>query len=127
MLPEAVVARNHCGDRLTHTSTGHYDVCVWTFAKGADELTVEQWTDGEAVIVTLTRADETGTETRQAYEFPDERAAEEFHTNFEPTLLKFGWSFVGYLPERRTHDDRRQRVRPSERRRWWTDGVLLLE
>ena len=35
---------------------------IWTFAKGGDELTVEQWFEGATVVVTLTRSYETGDE-----------------------------------------------------------------
>ena len=100
---------------------------VWTFAKGGDELIVEQWIEGEGVAVALTRADETGAETVHSYEFADETAADEFHAKLDKALMEFGWSFVGYLPQRRSQEDRRQRLRSSERRRWWTDGAIILD
>ena len=104
------------------------DLHIWTFAKGADELTIEQWLEGETVVVALTRSGEKNeAETVHAYEFPDESAAEEFHAGLDSSLLEFGWSFVGHLPERRMGQDRRQNVRRSDRRRWWTDGVLILD
>lgn len=100
---------------------------MWTFAKGGDELTVEQWVEGEAVVVTLTRSYETGAETTQVYDFPNEQAAEQFHANLDVSLLQFGWVFVGHLPNRRGHLDRRHLIRDSDRRRWWTDGGTFLE
>jgi hypothetical protein len=100
---------------------------IWTFAKGGDELTVEQWVEGERVVVTLTRSNETGAETTQGCDFPNERAAEHFHANLDASLLQFGWVFVGHLPNRRGHRDRRHLVRKSDRRRWWTDGWTFLE
>jgi hypothetical protein len=109
------------------TDSSHYEVPTWTFAKGGDELTVEQWLDGDSVAVALTRAYETGAETVHSYAFADQSSADQFHANLDKALLEFGWSFVGYLPQRRSHEDRRQRLRSSERRRWWTDGALLLE
>ena len=114
-------------DRAGETVSESFDVRVRTFAKGGDELTVEEWVERETVLVTLTRADEKGAETVHAYEFPNQAAAEQFHAKLETTLLEFGWSFVGYLPERRTHEDRRQRLRNSDRRRWWTDGAIILD
>jgi hypothetical protein len=114
-------------DRAPETVSEPFDVRVRTFAKGGDELTVEEWVERENVLVTLTRADEKGAETVHAYEFPNQAAAEQFHAKLETTLLEFGWSFVGYLPERRTHEDRRQRLRNSDRRRWWTDGAIILD
>jgi hypothetical protein len=127
VLSSRPVMENHCHERADQIANGHYDVRVWTFAKGADELTVEQWVEGGTVMVTLTRAFETGQETVQEYEFSDQSAAEQFHANLDKAMLEFGWSFVGYLPQRRSHDDRRQRLRTSDRRRWWTDGALILD
>jgi hypothetical protein len=119
---------NEGGQQVVHTgSAGPDDLRIWTFAKGADELTIEQWLEGETVVVALTRSDEKGVETVHAYEFPDESAAEEFHAGLDTSLLEFGWSFVGHLPERRIGADRRQDVRRSDRRRWWTDGALILK
>ena len=111
-----------------HSAAYHDDLRIWTFAKGADELTIEQWLEGETVVVALTRSGEKQeAETVHAYEFPDESAAEEFHAGLDSSLLEFGWSFVGHLPERRMGPDRRRNVRRSDRRRWWTDGVLILD
>ena len=119
---------NEGGHQVVHTSaTNQDDLRIWTFAKGADELTIEQWLDGETVVVALTRSDEKGGETVRAYEFPDESSADEFHAGLGSSLVEFGWSFVGHLPERRMGADRRQHVRRSDRRRWWTDGALILE
>jgi hypothetical protein len=100
---------------------------AWTFAKGGDELIVEQWIEGDAVTVILTRSDEAGTETRRVYDFADERAAEEFRSDLDQSLLQFGWIFIGYLPNRRRRHDRRSDLRSSDRRRWWTDGGTFLE
>ena len=119
---------NEDGHQVVHNSAAcPDDLRIWTFAKGADELTIEQWLEGETVVVALTRSDEKGVETVHAYEFPDQSAAEEFHTGLDSSLLEFGWSFVGHLPERRMGVDRRRNVRRSDRRRWWTDGVLILD
>ena len=126
MLRSHAVTENRCDAPAEDTASSHYEVRTWTFAKGGDELTVEQWLDGESVSVALTRAYETGAETVHSYAF-DHPSAEHFHANLDKALLEFGWSFVGYLPQRRTHEDRRQRLRSSERRRWWTDGALILE
>jgi hypothetical protein len=90
------------GHDVVHASaTSQDDLRIWTFAKGADELTIEQWLEGDTVVVALTRSDEKGVETVRAYEFPDESAADEFHAGLNSSLLQFGWSFVGHLPERR--------------------------
>jgi hypothetical protein len=119
---------NEDGHQVVHSSAATQDdLRIWTFAKGADELTIEQWLEGETVVVALTRSGAKEVETVHAYEFPDESAAEEFHRGLDSSLLEFGWSFVGHLPERRMGSDRRRNVRRSDRRRWWTDGVLILD
>ena len=119
---------NEGGHHVVHISApGQDELRIWTFAKGADELTIEQWLEGETIVIALTRSDEKGVETVRAYEFPDESAADEFHAGIDSSLLQFGWSFVGHLPERRMGQDRRRQVRRSDRRRWWTDGALILE
>jgi len=109
------------------TAPSQDELRIWTFAKGADELTIEQWLESETVVVALTRSDGKGVETVRAYEFPDQAAADEFHAGLNSSLIEFGWSFVGHLPERRMGADRRDHVRRSDRRRWWTDGALILE
>jgi hypothetical protein len=124
----SVLRVNEGGHQIVHTGpASHDDLRIWTFAKGVDELTIEQWLEGETVVVALTRSDGKGVETVHAYEFPDESAADEFHAGLDSSLLQFGWSFVGHLPERRMAPDRRLNVRRSDRRRWWTDGALILE
>lgn len=127
MLRSLIVNQNHIDDRVEETASSQFQARVWTFAKGGDEFTVEQWVDRDTVVVSLTREDETGAETVRSYEFADESAADQFQERLETTLVEFGWSFVGHLPERRSHDDRRQRLRNSDRRRWWTDGALILD
>ena len=101
---------------------------MWTFAKGGDELTVEHSFEREdAIHVTLTREDEAGVQTKRIYEFANEAEAGQFHASLDEFLLQFGWVFIGYLPNRRSHQDRRHGIRPSDRRRWWTDGGTFLE
>lgn len=125
MLWVHAVTGNH--EPAENTVSGHDEGRVWTFVKGGEELTVEQWVEGETVVVTLTRADETGAETVRAYEFPNQSAGDQFHANLDTSLLAFGWTFIGHLPERRAHHDRRQSLRKSDRRRWWTDGDTFLD
>jgi hypothetical protein len=61
-----------------------------------------------------------------AREFPFEtlEALEGFQNAMETFLLRIGWTFASFSPERRTPLDRRTFPRiTSDRRRWWTDGV----
>lgn len=62
----------------------------------------------------------------RTYVFRDERALLRFQTDMETLLTHTGWSFVGFLPERRYRRDRRAQPRINERRRWWTDGWLFV-
>ena len=125
----ALVSRvNEGGQHVVRTGApGQDNLRIWTFAKGADELTIEQWLEAATVVIALTRSDENGVETVRAYEFPDESSADEFQAGLDSSLLKFGWSFIGHLPQRRMGHDRRRQVRRSDRRRWWTDGALIFE
>jgi hypothetical protein len=46
----------------------------------------------------------------------------------EAFLLKSGWSFVEFSPERRRGSERRRLPRLlGDRRRWWTDGMVTLK
>ena len=118
---------NESGNQTERSEDNSSALRIWTFAKGSDELTVEQWLEGETVVVALTRSDSAGKETVRCYEFADQSAADEFHDSLDLSLLGFGWSFIGHLPERRTQRDRRLNLRRSDRRRWWTDGAILLD
>jgi hypothetical protein len=60
----------------------------------------------------------------RSYQFNDVLALIRFQSDMEALLLKTGWSFIEFLPDRRTVADRRTWPRLTERRRWWTDGLL---
>ena len=60
----------------------------------------------------------------RSYQFSDTTAAVRFQSDMEALLLKTGWSFSQFLPDRRSVADRRTWPRLAERRRWWTDGLL---
>jgi len=57
-----------------------------------------------------------------SYFFGDFSKLVVFQSDMEAFLLKTGWSFVAFAPERRLGIDRRGWPRLDERRRWWTDG-----
>jgi hypothetical protein len=63
----------------------------------------------------------------RSFAFADLNAAVRFHSDMEAFLIKTGWSFVEFSPERRTGDERRTFPRLRERRRWWTDGMVTLK
>src|SRR5438105_15214054 len=101
---------------------------MWTFVRGDDEterLTIERKTsserDGAALTVTVDRSP-------RSYAFPDVAAAIRFQSDMEAFLLKSGWSFIEFSPERRANLDRRRSPRLlGDRRRWWTDGMVTLK
>lgn len=105
------------GDRQPHASS---DDPSWTFAREADELTIVRPKQSHGRLLLVTMNDSTRTFT-----FPTETAAAQFKADMETLLLHTGWSFVGYMPECRGRRDRRTFPRPTERRRWWTDGWLF--
>ncbi len=95
---------------------------VWTFEKGEQHLEIrrQEATDGVMLVVSVNRSS-------RPYYFSSVTAAVRFQSDMEAFLLKTGWSFVEFSPERRTGIDRRGFPRLSERRRWWTDGVVALK
>jgi hypothetical protein len=95
---------------------------TWTFVRGVDELTISRRVCADGVILALS-LNESAPHT---YAFPNLAAARRRQTEIEGSLIRFGWSFVGYLPQRRSRDERRGAPRPADdRRRWWTDGYIF--
>lgn len=91
---------------------------VWTFERGADKLEIcrRNLDDGTALVIA-------GDGTPRSYFFREYERLETFQKDMETLLLKTGWSFVSYEPDRRAGRDRRDFPRRSnDRRRWWTDG-----
>ena len=92
---------------------------VWTFVRGNDrlEITREDLDDGTTLVIA-------GDGTPRSYFFREPHRLETFQRDMETLLLKTGWTFQSYEPDRRTGRDRRGWPRRSnDRRRWWTDGI----
>jgi hypothetical protein len=92
---------------------------VWTFVRGADKLEIsrEDLDDGTVLAIG-------GDGEPRSYFFREADRLETFQKDMETLLLKTGWSFVSYAPDRRAGSDRRGWPRRSnDRRRWWTDGT----
>ena len=92
---------------------------VWTFKKDQASLSLERRGRGAEVVLVVRQPD-------GAREFPFQslEALEQFQSTMETFLLRTGWRFTSFSPERRTPLDRRTFPRmTSDRRRWWTDGV----
>jgi hypothetical protein len=90
----------------------------WSFARGNErlEITREKVDDGAMLVVA-------GDGAPRSYFFRDFNRLEIFQRDMETLLLKTGWTFQAYAPERRTGRDRRGWPRrTNDRRRWWTDG-----
>jgi hypothetical protein len=93
---------------------------VWTFVRGNDtlEITREELDDGTTLVIA-------GDGTPRSYFFRESHRLETFQRDMETLLLKTGWTFRGYEPDRRSGSDRRGWPRRSnDRRRWWTDGAV---
>ncbi len=91
---------------------------AWTFTRGTErlEITRETVDDGTTLVVA-------GDGAPRSYFFRDFNRLEVFQRDMETLLLKTGWTFQAFAPDRRTGRDRRGWPRRSnDRRRWWTDG-----
>lgn len=91
---------------------------LWTFTRGTAtlEITREQMDDGVVLIIA-------GESAPRSYFFREPERLETFQKDMETLLLKTGWTFVAYSPDRRSGGDRRGWPRrANDRRRWWTDG-----
>jgi hypothetical protein len=93
----------------------------WTFARGDDRVVLRREETPDGVKLTVE-----GEGVPRAYSFPDILRLVKFQSDMEAFLLRTGWQFVAFSPERRSGADRRDMPRlANDRRRWWTDGVRL--
>jgi hypothetical protein len=95
------------------------DEPTWVFERKNQYLQLRrsETADGNLLVVV-------GEGVPRSYRFDELTALVDFQNDMESLLLKTGWSFVAFSPERRTGKDRRTWPRLTERRRWWTDGQL---
>jgi hypothetical protein len=92
---------------------------VWTFRKDEASLSLERRGQGNQVALVVRQP-----EGVRELSFDNLEALERFQNAMETFLLRTGWTFARFSPERRTPLDRRTFPRiTSDRRRWWTDGV----
>jgi hypothetical protein len=93
---------------------------VWTYRRGAERLVISrEETDSGANLVI------SGTGTPRSYAFADPVRLVDVQADMESFLLRTGWTFAEFSPDRREQRDRRLFPRETERRRWWTDGSSL--
>lgn len=91
---------------------------VWTFARGEELLTISREVTEEGIMLVVS-----GHGTPRSYFFRDADRLDVFQRDMEMLLLKTGWTFRVYAPDRRAGGDRRGFPRRNnDRRRWWTDG-----
>lgn len=105
-----------------HPITVGVELPRWTFGRGADRLvlTREETAHGVNLIVG-------GEGVPRVYSFSDLAPLVRFQSDMESFLLRTGWQFIDFAPDRRSGVDRRDFPRiANDRRRWWTDGVKLL-
>ena len=92
---------------------------TWVFERAGQRIELQQQeTDTGALLIM------SGAGAPRSYLFDDAIALVRFQSDMEALLLKTGWSFNEFLPDRRSVADRRTWPRLTERRRWWTDGLL---
>ena len=98
---------------------GAVNPSTWTFVRNNQRLDVAQCEVAGGWLLVLTRDD-----TPHSYLFSSASALARFQSDMEAFLLKTGWRFLEFAPERRRGRDRRTFPRLDERRRWWTDGTV---
>lgn len=96
------------------------DERVWSFERAGDRLEIRRTATDRGVQLSIHRGGES-----HDYSFAELTDAITFQSDMESMLIGTGWSFVRFSPDRRTGIDRRTWPRITERRRWWTDGLVL--
>jgi hypothetical protein len=92
---------------------------VWIFSQNGRRLELRREQAEQGLFLTVT-----GGDAPRSYFFPNLKSLVVFQSDMEAFLLKTGWSFEAFSPERRAGRDRRLFPRiDNDRRRWWTDGT----
>ncbi|HUC76811.1 MAG TPA: hypothetical protein VMS04_16025 [Vicinamibacterales bacterium] len=90
---------------------------IWTFHRRSDRLQLRREETPTSVHLVVT---ENG--TSRSFSFSDLNRLVAFQNDMEAFLIRTGWTFTSFAPDRRGGRDRRLMPRMTERRRWWTDG-----
>ena len=92
------------------------------FQRGDERLMLQRYDEQEDLALVITNADGS-----RRVPFGDAAALATFQMNMEEFLIRTGWALASFTPERRRYQDRRgfPRVHP-DRRRWWTDGPVVV-
>jgi hypothetical protein len=91
---------------------------TWVFARAGQRLELRRRLTPDGPLLDVLGSD--GSE--RTHTFSDLAVLARFQADMEAFLIRTGWTFIGFTPDRRTGRDRRQFPRLVERRRWWTDG-----
>jgi hypothetical protein len=86
---------------------------IWTFARSAQRLELSRRPTPDGVLLFVK---ESGRANR-SYFFNDVSALVHFQNEMEAFLIRTGWSFVAFSPERRRDGDRRSTPRSQAERR----------
>jgi hypothetical protein len=89
----------------------------WIFGRNDQRLEIGRTDVANGVLLSVT-----GDGSPRSFFFSDVMALVTFQSDMEAFLLKTGWTFLEFVPDRRAGRDRRGWPRITERRRWWTDG-----
>jgi hypothetical protein len=92
---------------------------TWVFERAGQRIELQRQETDNGALLTIS-----GAGAPRSSQFSDVIALVRFQSDMEALLLKTGWSFIEFLPDRRSVADRRTWPRLTERRRWWTDGLL---
>jgi hypothetical protein len=86
---------------------------VWAFSRNGSRMAVIRRDDaGDATLVIAA-----GGRAPRTYTFEEETRLNSFQSDMQTFLVRTGWRFVGFQPERRSHfHDRRGAERLCERR-----------
>lgn len=91
---------------------------VWTFCRRGERLSLSREDAENGTTLTVSWRG-----TCRSYSFQSASRLETFQRDMETMLLKTGWVFESFAPDRRTGRDRRGWPRrANDRRRWWTDS-----
>lgn len=97
------------------------DAPSWIFVRGDARLEISREETSTGVNLNVI-----GEGVPRAFAFASVERLVRFQSDMEALLLRTGWTFSHFSPERRSNRDRRAFPRLLERRRWWTDGVQLV-
>jgi hypothetical protein len=93
---------------------------VWAFTRNGRrfEIRCEPAPDGALLVLTHDH------DEPRTYFFASMPPLISMQAGMEAMLMRTGWAFESFSPDRRTGRDRRGLPRiANDRRRWWTDGV----